>query len=114
MKGFYDKGRVSGLLKDVPVYAVLVEDIGLRGAHFVAMRVRAEDRTRGGGGCMVVWVTGAFGMYRVGDVGKCLPPLDLTLSFGVTRSQSVRKIAVLGLRGVPGVVREGALDATVL
>lgn len=40
MKGFYDKGRVSGLLKAVPVYAVLVEDIGLRGAHFVAIRVR--------------------------------------------------------------------------
>lgn len=54
MKGFYDKGRVSGLLKDVPVYAVLVEDIGLRGAHFVAMRVSAEDRTKGGwGGCRV-------------------------------------------------------------
>lgn len=50
MKGFYDKGRVSGLLKDVPVYAVLVEDIGLRGAHFVAMRVSAEDRTKGGWG----------------------------------------------------------------
>lgn len=44
MKGFYDKGRVSGLLKDVPVYAVLVEDIGLRGAHFVAFRVREENR----------------------------------------------------------------------
>lgn len=40
MKGFYDKGRVSGLLKAVPVYAVLVEDVGLRGAHFVASRVR--------------------------------------------------------------------------
>lgn len=42
MKGFYDKGRVSGLLKVVPVYAVLVEDIGLRGAHFVAFRVSAR------------------------------------------------------------------------
>lgn len=39
MKAFYDKGRVSGLLKSVPVYAVLEEDIGLRGAHFVAFRV---------------------------------------------------------------------------
>ncbi|CAN0499677.1 unnamed protein product, partial [Scytosiphon promiscuus] len=36
MKAFYDKGRVASLLKNVPVYAVLVEDIGLRGAHFVA------------------------------------------------------------------------------
>lgn len=40
MKAFYDKGRVSGLLEEVPIYAVLVEDIGLRGAHFVAARVR--------------------------------------------------------------------------
>ncbi|CAB1109771.1 unnamed protein product [Ectocarpus sp. CCAP 1310/34] len=39
MKGFHDKGRVSGLLKAVPMYAVLVEDIGLRGAHFVAYRL---------------------------------------------------------------------------
>lgn len=46
MKGFYDKGRVSGLLKDVPVYAVLVEDIGLRGAHFVAFRVRTKENGR--------------------------------------------------------------------
>ncbi|CAN0522810.1 unnamed protein product, partial [Ectocarpus sp. 8 AP-2014] len=44
MKGFYDKGRVSSLLKAVPVYAVLVEDIGLRGAHFVAYRVRVGRR----------------------------------------------------------------------
>lgn len=44
MKGFYDKGRVSSLLKAVPVYAVLVEDIGLRGAHFVAYRVRVRRR----------------------------------------------------------------------
>eukprot|EP00752_Nemacystus_decipiens_P001395 g1380.t1 len=43
MKGFYDKGRVSGLLKAVPVYAVLVEDIGLRGAHFVALRLHHEQ-----------------------------------------------------------------------
>ncbi|CAM9123498.1 unnamed protein product [Pylaiella littoralis] len=39
MKAFYDKGRVSGLLRAVPVYAVLIEDIGLRGAHFVAFRL---------------------------------------------------------------------------
>lgn len=39
MKAFYDKGRVSELLKAVPIYAVLSEDIGLRGAHYVAFRV---------------------------------------------------------------------------
>eukprot|EP00903_Cladosiphon_okamuranus_P012608 g11797.t1 len=43
MKGFHDKGRVAGLLQAVPVYAVLVEDIGLRGAHFVAMRLHHEQ-----------------------------------------------------------------------
>ena len=31
-----DKGRVSGMLDGVPVYAVLVEDLGERGAHRVA------------------------------------------------------------------------------
>lgn len=50
MKGFYDKGRVAGLLQAVPVYAVLVEDIGLRGAHFVAMRVRGLNSREGGSG----------------------------------------------------------------
>lgn len=39
MKAFYDKGRVSGILNAVPIYAVLGEDMGLRGAHFVAYRV---------------------------------------------------------------------------
>lgn len=55
MMAFYDKGRVSGLLKSVPVYAVLEEDIGLRGAHFVAFRVsvfffvgRWGERVEGG------------------------------------------------------------------
>lgn len=42
MKAFYDKGRVSGLLKSIPIYAVLEEDIGLRGAHFVAFRVSSR------------------------------------------------------------------------
>eukprot|EP00968_Pinguiococcus_pyrenoidosus_P022594 scaffold3307_cov265-Pinguiococcus_pyrenoidosus.AAC.20 len=36
MKAFRDKGRVSPLLLQVPVKAVLVEDLGQRGAHFVA------------------------------------------------------------------------------
>eukprot|EP00904_Undaria_pinnatifida_P011444 jgi/Undpi1/742/HiC_scaffold_10.g04206.m1 len=39
MKAFRDKGRVSGILEYVPVYAVLEEDIGLRGAHVVAFRM---------------------------------------------------------------------------
>jgi len=39
MQAFHDKGRLSPLLKRVPVYAVLAEDIGQRGAHLVAFRL---------------------------------------------------------------------------
>ena len=39
MRAFHDKGRLSPLLKRVPVYAVLAEDIGQRGAHLVAFRL---------------------------------------------------------------------------
>lgn len=38
MHAFYDKGRVSPFLKRIPVYAVLVEDVGERGAHLVAVK----------------------------------------------------------------------------
>jgi len=38
MEAFMDKGRVSGMLVDIPVYAVLVEDIGERGAQLVAYK----------------------------------------------------------------------------
>jgi hypothetical protein len=36
---FKDKGRVSGILDRVPVYAVLVEDLGLRGASLQAFQL---------------------------------------------------------------------------
>ena len=36
LRAFLDKGRVSGLLRDIPLYAVMVEDIGMRGARLVA------------------------------------------------------------------------------
>ena len=39
MQAFRDKGRLSPLLRRVPVYAVLAEDIGQRGAHLVAFRL---------------------------------------------------------------------------
>ena len=42
MKAFHDKGRLSPLLQRVPVYAVLAEDIGQRGAHLVAFRLLAQ------------------------------------------------------------------------
>ena len=33
LQAFHDKGRVSPLLKKIPLYAVMAEDIGQRGAH---------------------------------------------------------------------------------
>lgn len=39
MAAFRDKGRVSPFLAKVPLYAVLVEDLGERGAHWVAVKV---------------------------------------------------------------------------
>lgn len=39
MRAFRDKGRVSGMLNSVPVYAVLVEDLGERGAKFIATKL---------------------------------------------------------------------------
>jgi glucokinase len=38
MTAFLDKGRVSGMLNGIPVYAVMVEDLGERGAHFAAYK----------------------------------------------------------------------------
>mmetsp|Transcript_19532 Transcript_19532/g.39575 ORF Transcript_19532/g.39575 Transcript_19532/m.39575 type:complete len:432 (-) Transcript_19532:545-1840(-) len=38
LKAFFDKGRVSPLLDTVPLFAVMEEDIGLRGARVCAMR----------------------------------------------------------------------------
>eukprot|EP00667_Euglena_gracilis_P008522 EG_transcript_8623 len=42
LKAYYDKGRVSPLLQDVPLYAVLVEDLGERGAHWKAVAMLRE------------------------------------------------------------------------
>mmetsp|Transcript_33723 Transcript_33723/g.71943 ORF Transcript_33723/g.71943 Transcript_33723/m.71943 type:complete len:531 (-) Transcript_33723:182-1774(-) len=39
MRAFHDKGRVSPLLKNVPLHVVLAEDIGQRGAHLVSFRL---------------------------------------------------------------------------
>mmetsp|Transcript_1410 Transcript_1410/g.2926 ORF Transcript_1410/g.2926 Transcript_1410/m.2926 type:complete len:141 (+) Transcript_1410:480-902(+) len=38
MTAYNDKGRLSKLVKDIPVFAVMVEDLGLRGARYVAAR----------------------------------------------------------------------------
>lgn len=42
LKAYKDKGRMSGLLDDIPLFAVLVEDLGLRGARVCAMRVSSR------------------------------------------------------------------------
>lgn len=39
MKAYRDKGRVSPLLDTIPLFAVMVEDLGLRGAHFCALKL---------------------------------------------------------------------------
>lgn len=40
------QGRVSGMLSAVPVYAVLVDDLGERGAHFMASKLLYEREAR--------------------------------------------------------------------
>lgn len=38
MKRFKEKGRMSSIMKDFPVHIVMMEDLGLRGAHIMACR----------------------------------------------------------------------------
>ena len=38
MKAFEDKGRLSSVVADIPLFAVLVEDLGERGAHWCAFQ----------------------------------------------------------------------------
>ena len=40
MQAYKDKGRVSPILESVPLFAVMVEDLGVRGAHKSAQLVR--------------------------------------------------------------------------
>ena len=42
MSAFLDKGRVSGMLCGIPVFAVMVEDLGERGAHYMAFKLMQE------------------------------------------------------------------------
>jgi len=42
LDAFLDKGRVSPMLKNVPVYAVMVENLGERGAQYTALRLLQE------------------------------------------------------------------------
>jgi glucokinase len=47
MKAYHDKGRVKPVLENVPIFAVMVEDLGVRGAHKCAVLVRIL-KERGG------------------------------------------------------------------
>ncbi|EWM29239.1 glucokinase [Nannochloropsis gaditana] len=47
MEAFRDKGRVSPLLSKIPMYAVLVEDLGERGAHWMAIKTLLEHLNHG-------------------------------------------------------------------
>ena len=38
MNALVDKGRLSDLVKSIPIYAVTIEDLGERGAHRVAIQ----------------------------------------------------------------------------
>lgn len=44
MQAFRDKGRLSGMILKVPVYAVLDEQLGQRGAHYFAVRLLKEQQ----------------------------------------------------------------------
>ncbi len=46
MNAFYDKGRLSPVMRRVPLYAVMVEDIGQRGAHLVAYKLLQQVRSQ--------------------------------------------------------------------
>jgi len=43
MRAYFDKGRVSPLLQDVPLYAVKAEDLGERGAHWKAVAMLRQQ-----------------------------------------------------------------------
>ena len=42
MKAYRDKGRLTHLVNSIPLFAVLVEDMGMRGARVCAMRVSVK------------------------------------------------------------------------
>lgn len=36
MKAFHDKGRLKPVLQTIPLFAVMTEDLGVRGAYYCA------------------------------------------------------------------------------
>jgi glucokinase len=45
MTAYKDKGRVTPLLETIPLFAVMTEDLGVRGALKAALMVRHEGRS---------------------------------------------------------------------
>jgi glucokinase len=43
MHALLDKGRVSGMLHNIPIYAVMVEDLGERGAEYMGLKLAGEQ-----------------------------------------------------------------------
>lgn len=46
MSAFLDKGRISHVVEKIPVRIALVDDLGMKGAHFVSTRI-AQEATSG-------------------------------------------------------------------
>jgi hypothetical protein len=46
LSALLDKGRVSGMLHSIPIYAVTVEDLGERGAKYMALYLLQQDVLR--------------------------------------------------------------------
>jgi len=71
MQAFRDKGRLSGVILKVPVYAVLDEQLGQRGAHYFAVRLLKEQEQQQQAG-------GAKEMARSGSSQRAQLLLALT------------------------------------
>lgn len=54
MARFLDKGRMATIMPDFPVYVVMKEDLGLRGAHTIASKEAAKLLERQGKGELVL------------------------------------------------------------
>jgi glucokinase len=46
MQSYKNKGRLSSILNDVPLFAVMAEDIGVRGAQMIAVRMSKQANSR--------------------------------------------------------------------
>jgi glucokinase len=57
MKSYLHKGRVSTLLQRIPLYAVLVEDLGVRGAHKAAQMAFEQYQREHSNGIMTAPAT---------------------------------------------------------